>query len=194
MAHSSWHGARTNPLITSKKTPTPSCCRLHTARSTKTKLQGLAPLHCAWYTHLHKICKTLHQHLLVESSLNIAILVELQFLIPAQRVTGAWQLLEVFSNNQISFSFFLPHPPKTRSNQWWFSDSEILFREPELMVINKIKYRPTTAGSKQWKALDRYHFISLIHRTQNRWFSDSEIAFWKNGNSSYEHNQIPAGC
>jgi hypothetical protein len=87
--------------------------------------------------------------LLVESSLNIAILVELQFLIPAQRVTGAWQLLEVFSNNQISFSFFLPHPPKTRSNQWWFSDSEILFREPELMVINKIKYRPTTAGSKQ---------------------------------------------
>jgi hypothetical protein len=88
--------------------------------------------------------------LLVESSLNIAILVELQFLIPAQRVTGAWQLLEVFQITGFLFLFSSPSPPpKTRSNQWWFSESEILFREPELMVINKIKYRPTSAGSKQ---------------------------------------------
>jgi hypothetical protein len=89
--------------------------------------------------------------LLVESSLNIAILVELQFLIPAQRVTGAWQLFEVFQITRFLFLFPppAPPPPHPRSNQWWFSDSEILFREPELMVINKIKYRLTTAGSKQ---------------------------------------------
>jgi hypothetical protein len=76
--------------------------------------------------------------LLVESSSNIAILVELQFLIPAQRVTGA----RSFSNNQISFSFFLPHPPKTRSNQWWFSDSEILFREPGFWLSAKSNIGP----------------------------------------------------